>query len=124
MYLLAILYKLSPDTTWYSITVSSWSGILVVVGIFNIWPILKVFDVRLFNLFSSSTVVLNLLEIEYRLSPRCTVYVSGVIVADGIFNNCPTFSVFDVKLFNSFNSFTVVLNLVAILYKLSPDTTA
>lgn len=70
LYLFAILYRLSPDTTLYSITDGVCSGsCVIVVGIFNTFPTLSVFDVKLFNDFNSSTVIPNLFAIPYSVSP-------------------------------------------------------
>ena len=46
--------------------------------------------------------------------------MSGFIV--GIIKVCPTLSKLDVKLFAALSSFTVIPYLLAMLYKLSPDT--
>lgn len=46
---------------------------VVVTGSFRIWPIDKMFVVRLFILFSSSTVVLYFVAILYKESPDLTV---------------------------------------------------
>lgn len=64
---LAILYRLSPDTTVY-VLVS-----LALVGILSTWPILRLLVVRLFRFLISSTVVFNFLAILYKLSPGTTV---------------------------------------------------
>ena len=56
LYLLAIEYRLSPFLTVY---VNVESGLVPEVdGIFNIWPIDKLFVVKLFMFFIASTVVL------------------------------------------------------------------
>ena len=69
---------------------SSFSTLLALsLGNFSTWPILSVLLVRLFILFSSSTVVLYLLAMEYKESPFFTVYVDSGNNALGIFSNCP-----------------------------------
>ena len=83
------------------------------------------FEDRLFNCFNSFTVVLYWLAILYKLSPLFTMYVFvpdgvGVAVFVGNTSVCPILSVLDVKLLIFFSSFTVVLNFLAILHKLSP----
>ena len=83
------------------------------------WPIVRVFDGRLFSCFSLSTVVLNLLAIEYRVSPFSTMYVVVDVVL-GTRIVWPTDKRFDVRLFNCFNSSTVVLFSLAIEYSVSP----
>ena len=63
---------------------------------------------------------------EYKLSPLFTVYV--IVLLDspwlllGTFNTWPTDKISLVKLFILFNSDTVVPNLFAIPYSVSPDT--
>ena len=111
LYFVAILYSESPLCTVYVIFVGSWDGSSISAGFgnFNIWPIDKIFDVKLFNFFRISTVVLNSCAILYKLSPFFTVYVSGSLIGEGIFNNCPTLNVFYERLFKFFNSSTVTL---------------
>ena len=61
-------------------------GCLFDVGSFKIFPIVNVFDVRLFRAFNSEIVVLYLLAIPYRVSPFWTVYVDGDdIVVGGVY---------------------------------------
>ena len=72
LYWPAILYKESPDLTVYS-TVFDDGVSDDVVGSFKTWPTDKMFDVRLFNLFISSTVVLYFWAILYKESPLFTV---------------------------------------------------
>ena len=66
------------------------------------------------------------LAIEYNVSPVLTVYVfeyngdSSSISSVGNFSCCPIDKLFDVRLFNSFILFTVVLLAFAILHKESP----
>lgn len=63
---------------------------------------------------------------EYKLSPLFTVYVIVLLVSSlllfGIFNTWPTDKTSLVKLFTLFNLDTVVPNLFAIPYSVSPDT--
>ena len=57
----AILHNVSPFLTMYVV--------LVVCGIFIIWPTESAFDVKLFSFFISSTVVLNSFAILNKVSP-------------------------------------------------------
>ena len=63
---------------------------------------------------------------EYKLSPLFTVYVIVLLVSSlllfGTFNTWPIDKTSLVKLFTLFNSDTVVPNLFAIPYNVSPDT--
>lgn len=93
------------------------------LGNFSTWPILRILLVKLLILFSSSTVVLYLLAIEYKESPFFTIYVDSGNNALGIFSNCPVDRILDVKLLILFNSSTVVLLAAAIEYKVSPFLT-
>ena len=93
------------------------------LGNFSIWPILRILLVKLLILFSSSTVVLYLLAMEYKESPFFTVYVDSGNNALGIFSYCPVDRILDVRLFAFFNSSTVVLLAIAIEYKVSPFLT-
>ena len=52
LYFFAIEYRESPDLTVYVVSPELLSGI------FKTWPICKRFDVRLFEFFMASTVVL------------------------------------------------------------------
>jgi len=81
------------------------------------------FDVKLFNLFNSSTVVLKFFAIEYKLSPLFTTYVFSLVDVVGIFSVWPILNKFDVRLFRFFIASTLVSNFLAIEYKLSPETT-
>ena len=93
------------------------------LGNFNTWPILRVLLVKLLILFSSSTVVLYLVAIEYKESPFLTVYVVSGNNSLGIFSNCPVDRILDVKLLILFSSSTVVLLAAAMEYRVSPFLT-
>ncbi len=77
-----------------------------------------------------STVVLNFLAMEYRLSPFFTIYILLVLGADGlvgtifevagIFNFWPICKLVFGKLFNIIMAEAVVLYLLAMEYRLSP----
>ena len=71
-----------------------------------------------------STVVPNLLAIPYNVSPFSTIYVdtSGKVSSE-ISNVCPMVKVFEVRLFSLLMVSTVVPNLFAILYSVSPRLT-
>jgi len=70
----------------------------------------------------SFTVTLYLLAIAYNVSPFFTMYIFSSVITgcSFIFKTCPILSVLLVKLFNDFNSFTVILNLLAMLHNVSP----
>lgn len=70
LYFFAILYKLSPDTTLYVLTLELVSSVLLdEVGIFKLLPIVRLLEVRLLYAFNLSTVVLYFLAILYKVSP-------------------------------------------------------
>ena len=77
-------------------------------------------------LLISLTVVLYLLAIEYKLSPFFTVYTihskGSLSLSLFIFKLWPIDKLLLVKLFNFLIDSTDVLNLLAIPYKVSPDT--
>ena len=50
----------------------------------SVCPIERLLEVRLFNDLISSTVVLNLLAILYKLSPLTTVYIELSVGVDGV----------------------------------------
>ncbi len=125
---LAIEYRLSPFWTLYVMLLVLLSGVSVLFSfIFKICPILNVFDVRLFNLFNSSTDRLNLCAIEYKVSPFCTVYVSSSVCSsfllEGTFKVCPIVMTSLFKLFKALKLETVVSNFLAIEYNVSPFLT-
>lgn len=117
LYSFDILYRESPLFTVYVMVSCS---LVVFVGSFKTWPIDRLFDVRLFASFRSSTVIPYLFAILYKESPLFTVYVFSGTNGLGILSNCPTDNMFDVKLFIFFNSSTVVPLSLAIEYKESP----
>lgn len=117
LYFDAIWYRVSPFFTVQVFPIFS----SVVPGSFNVCPGYRLSDIKLFNVFSSFTVVPQVEAILYSVSPDETVCVVGkVVLVPGIFNTCPICNVFDVKLFVDFNFSTVVSNFFAIVYKLSP----
>ena len=116
---LAIEYNVSPLFTVYVCLLVVSVSITSPDGINNIWPIDKVFDVKLFNCFKLSTVVLYFCDIEYRVSPFSTKYVSVNSVV-GILSSWPIFILFVVKLFNCLMLSTVVLYFLDIEYRVSP----
>ena len=79
--------------------------------------------VKLFKVFNRSTVVLNLLAIEYKLSPFSTWYTLLSSSKEGTCNIFPICKILVSKLFNFLIVSTVVSNFFAILYKLSPFKT-
>ena len=86
----------------------------------KIWPIDNRFDVRLFNSFNLSTVVLYFFAMEYKESPFWTVYVVYSEVSTGNFNTWPMDKRFDSRLFISFIWSIVVLYSFAMEYRESP----
>ena len=55
----------------------------------RIWPILNILEFKLFILFNSSTGILNLLDIEYSVSPTFTSYVSVLLSSYPICSKIP-----------------------------------
>ena len=88
----------------------------------NFWLIERLLLVKLFNFFKSSTVVLNLLAMEYSESPLFTVYIWLLELSWllGMINFWLIERLLLVKLLIFFKSSTVVLNFLAIEYNESP----
>ena len=75
----------------------------------SFWFRLKLFDVRPFAFFSSSTVMPYFLAIEYKLSPDFTVYVFILLSLVGISSCSPTFRFVELRLLYFTRASTVVL---------------
>ena len=84
LYFVAILYKLSPFCTIYSISTligisyfspkhSNISSLKLFVLIFKTWPTLNILLDKLLSCFNTSILILLFLAIEYKESPFATV---------------------------------------------------
>ena len=71
-YVLAIRYKVSPGFTTYTFSLLG----TLPFGILIVSPTVKIVVGRALKSIKSLTLILNLLAIEYKLSPSSTVYVS------------------------------------------------
>ena len=93
----------------------------ILIGIINSWPIVVKLLVIPFASFNSFTEIPYFFAMEYRESPRSTIYLINSLfgVWPGIVKVCPTFNIVPVKLFSFTKFSTGILYDLAIEYKVS-----